>query len=130
MSYCVKCGSDPCRRGLESKPAAPAPVKGGHIEELSKLLKESGATVTFDPYRDNTKGCGDHCRGWNLERGAFCANHTGAIFRGDYYVRGGLIDEVLSTLRARVPKETETVVDKAEYERIKEEAWKYRELCK
>jgi hypothetical protein len=58
------------------------------LEELARLLDEAGLVLTFDRFRDNTKGCGPHCKAW--ERGPrteWCPNHKAAIERGEYTPR-------------------------------------------
>jgi hypothetical protein len=55
------------------------------IEELCKLIDEAGLKVTFDPFRDMTKGCGSHCRAWERsDSESYCENHRAAIERGEY----------------------------------------------
>jgi hypothetical protein len=69
-------------------------------EELGELLNQCGLIPTFDPYRDNTKGCGKHCRGWALSTSTeFCSNHKDAILRGDYIIPGSYVDRVISFLK-------------------------------
>jgi len=54
-------------------------------DELLNLVKEAGLTVTFDPFRDSTKGCGPHCKAWERTTSdTYCVNHTAAIERGEY----------------------------------------------
>lgn len=79
------------------------------IEELFKLLDESGCKVTFDMYRDNTKGCGDHCRGWNPRQTTYCPNHMKAILNGDYLVAGGSIEKGINRLREKAYPGSELV---------------------
>lgn len=71
------------------------------IDDLIQILKETGAKVTFDIYRDNTKGCGDHCRGWNGKRETYCDNHVRAIMRGDYLVPGGEVEKWFNELKEK-----------------------------
>lgn len=55
------------------------------IDELCKLIEDAGLTVTFDPFRDITKGCGKHCRGfYPYTSETYCENHKAAIVRGEY----------------------------------------------
>ncbi len=57
----------------------------GWIEELCDLLDEAGLVVTFDRFRDNTNGCGIHCKAWcGSKAETYCSNHNDAISRGEY----------------------------------------------
>lgn len=54
-------------------------------EALVELLEDAGVTVTFDRFRDVTKGCGPHCVAWAESRSReYCSNHRAAIERGEY----------------------------------------------
>jgi hypothetical protein len=77
------------------------------MDELAKLLDESGVTITIDRFRDVTKGCGDDCRGMNPSARNWCPNHLGAILRGDYLVKGGMVAGLMDLMRKQM----------AEYER-------------
>jgi hypothetical protein len=57
-------------------------------DELGELLDEAGLTVTFDRFRDSTKGCGPHCKAWERSDSTeYCENHKAAIARGEYKER-------------------------------------------
>ena len=58
---------------------------GKLIDDLVKLLEEHNLVVTFDIFRDSTKGCGKHCLAWERGHGTtYCVNHQAAIDRGEY----------------------------------------------
>jgi hypothetical protein len=53
--------------------------------ELDEILSSSGLRVTFDRFRDSTKGCGPHCLAWERGTGSdWCENHKAAMQRGEY----------------------------------------------
>lgn len=56
------------------------------VDDLLEIIKDSGARVTFDRFRDITKGCGDHCIGMNESAKSYCENHTQAIRDKEYPV--------------------------------------------
>jgi hypothetical protein len=64
--------------GMEAPQEAPA-------KRLDNLLGEAGLRVTFDRFRDVTKGCGPHCKAWvEGPRTEWCENHRAAIESGEF----------------------------------------------
>ena len=67
------------------------------------LLEIAGdKKISFDPYRDITKGCGEHCRAWEDDANKdFCSHHKEAILKGDFLVKGGKVEELIEYLKGK-----------------------------
>lgn len=82
------------------------------VDDLCDILNESKVKVTFDMYRDSTKGCGDHCKGWNSKADSWCDNHKNAMFSGDYLADGDIkktYQDYIETLRTEIKELEQTL---------------------
>jgi hypothetical protein len=70
------------------------------VTELGRLLDNAGLTLTFDRFRDITKGCGSHCKAmYPYTSVNYCTNHEKGIRDGEYDLDNQLRD-TFRTFRA------------------------------